>query len=116
MNSKSNLVTFVVFRIKSDQHRRSANLDPPVETEVRICKGRGDAETAETVPQASAPARRKPPLLASGGAARPEHLEQISLVDKSSGYSSTDHSSSGRGSAERLISPHLSVMHRDEAV
>ena len=87
-----------------------------METEVRIRKGHGDTETAETVPQVSTSARRKPPLLASRSAARPEQLEQISLVDKSSGYSSTDHSSSGRGSAERLISPHLSVMLRDEAV
>ena len=87
-----------------------------METEVRIRKGRGDTETAETVPHVSTSTRRKAPLLAGRNAARPEQLEQISLVDKSSGYSSTDHSSSGRGSAERLISPHLSVMQRDEAV
>lgn len=111
------LLDRVIRMIKNDRRRRSDNMTPPVETEVRIRKGRG-TPAVETLPHAPASRRHKPPLSAGvvGAAVRPEHLEQISLVDKSSGYSSTDHSSSGRGSAERLISPQLAVMHHEEAV
>ncbi|KAL8609158.1 hypothetical protein ACOMHN_032374 [Nucella lapillus] len=114
------LLDKVIRIIKHNKKRRSANLDPPIDTKVRIRKGHGgDAAATETLPHPPAPSKRrsKPPLGgAPGGAVRPEHLEQISLVDKSSGYSSTDHSSSGRGSAERLISPHLTVTLQEEAV
>ncbi|KAK7116505.1 protein C1orf43 homolog [Littorina saxatilis] len=110
------LLDKIIRMIKGDHRRRSALVDPPVDTEVRIRKGRGLAETAETIPQVSASRKHRTLPSSSGAAARPDQLEQISLVDKSSGYSSTDHSSSGKGSAERLISPQLSVIHQEEAV
>ncbi|XP_076465004.1 protein C1orf43 homolog [Babylonia areolata] len=123
------LLDKVIRMIKSDKKRRLANMEPPlpaaIDTEVRIRKGASGPETLPhhappTSSSSSAPAptssskRRKPPLSAVGSAVRPEHLEQISLVDKSSGYSSTDHSSSGRGSVERLISPQLTVTRQEE--
>lgn len=110
------LLDRVIRLIKNDQKRRESILKPTLETEVRLCKGGGDAaETVPRMPTATKHRRRfsdRPPSVTK----RPEHIEQINLVDKSSGYSSTDHSSSGRGSAERLISPQLTATTRDEAV
>lgn len=109
---------FYAVRIKDNKKRRAAALYPAVETEVRLRRDCGKRESAETVRHTGKSnnlrlqARRNQPA-----ASRPEHVEQFNMVDKSSGYSSTDHSSSGRGSVERLISPqHSFKPERDEAV
>ncbi|PVD19893.1 hypothetical protein C0Q70_20387 [Pomacea canaliculata] len=112
------LLDKVIRMIKDNKKRRAAALYPAVETEVRLRRDCGKRESAETVRHTGKSnnlrlqARRNQPA-----ASRPEHVEQFNMVDKSSGYSSTDHSSSGRGSVERLISPqHSFKPERDEAV
>lgn len=110
-------MSYFVLRIKNCQKKRKAALNPPVATEVRLRSVGGDREETEIVAHFSACSgpRSQTGKLATGPG-RPEHIEQISLVDKSSGYSSTDHSSNGKGSVERLISHRSLASHGEEAV